>query len=1840
MAAPTEDVSMEENENPLNPQNGEEEMLEELQYEEGYSRPPTELPLIAIPAAMVDDSTPADLPRDQKGNVLARYPDVPPMPQYNFTEKRQYVAVASKLRGYWNYFPADEIPGEKQSAVSSASKRGEGAIKVTYPPAWKGDIPWEQWYARFQAAVNSEEHPPSDLNIARKIFQLLDGEPFVWIHAKFSRELNSGTCTKQMLVDELEAAPFKQAEDIPVLRQQWREIRMIGQDKDSYEKYATCFMKILAKLDPQPDPVTVCDQFIANMHNSLKKEVLNEAPVAPGRKHSEWSDFTALQKRARQLWDVLCTTKQVAREEHGRQANPPKNRNQLPPRPAQSKPPGKKGGKGAKQPPTDPRWAISDQPVLNTEIPDKDVQGNPITAAHKEKAKAENTCIFCLRKNHKWMHCRTLRGKSHTLASASMPSSAKKRRTHYCHASTSRFAGREGASRRDLATEAKEAQEVDWSAPQDLDLNDLSTAVNKYVIQSEVPRPDSAPIESHAWTLKLEKDMVDYLCKIGGLTPTLDASPSPAVKVVDSGCSDADPFYERTLAQNECVWMCLPNHSKTITRYLDHYLAQKALDPSISGIFLLPDLRTNKSVLRAKELFDQIYHVAPYARVWARLGPKEKKPYTDNGMLVLVDRGATPPHAGLAAALQDQVYFTLPATVAGTNARLATLSTTGSLDTCFSGEALININLVRHMGLTMQDVSHTAVWGDGSPLKAYGETTFKLSIEKFSCRVRALVVDLAQNFDLLLGETWMKRYGTVLDYQSHAVTLRKGKKAFTIKLPGYKRSRKHVVTRPIVSAAKLHKHLRTAQEVYVCHVRERAEGSSTEEAEHPDIVKLKQDLADAFKRELPDHPGQAICPNEVIPIPEGMKPPYQGMYRHSPAEREEIHRQVTELLSQHRIQPSTSPYGSPVLFVQKPDGSLRMCIDFRRLNKITVRNKYPIPRIDDLLDALGSSKVFSTLDLKQGYHQLRLPDSDIPKTAFNTPFGHYEYVVIPFGLTNAPAAFQQYMNDLLRPYLGSSCLVYLDDIIVFSKTHEEHIRHLREVITTLRDNDLYLHPDKCVFLAKDITYLGHVITPDGLKADPRKTDVVQNWPEPKDKSDIRSFLGLCNYFRRFVSNYSRLALPLTRLTREAIPWKWGNEQQEAFKALKQALVSPPVLAMPDFTKPFTVECDASDYALGGILLQNGRPVAYESRTLSPAEQNYTTQDKECLAVVHCYSTWRCYLEGLESTCITDHHPLTFLLDQPKLNRRQARWLEFLASFRPHIVYRPGEKNPADPLSRLCAGRSQQQPHTQFSRVRGGTVRVARACYKPASSRGCLVAAGEGKHVHVPAPVTREVLIQGYASDPWFHGTDFQKSLTRTIREEDGLYFQATRLVIPAGLREAIMADCHNPPYVGHMGMTKTLDQVRRRFWWPTWKQDVTQFVRECADCQRNKALSGKPYGLLQPLPIPESAWESVSIDFVTGLPLSDKGHDTLIVYMDRLTKMVHLVPTTKHYSAESCAEAFCDNVFRLHGLPKEFVSDRDKVWTADFSRELYSQLGIKQCLTTAYHPESDGQVERANKIVQQVLRNYAEPSARNWDRLLGVVEFAINCAKQQSTGHSPFQLVYGYNPPHPLDRQLEALAPRQFPILPKYSTPAEFKRTLEALLSRAKLLIKQAQDRQKTYADTQRSEVPEDICVGKKVLLSTRNLRLLWTGTPKFMPRYVGPFQIVEQVNPTAFRLELPENMSVHNVFHVSLLKPYHDSGRYQPPPLPVFVENQPEFHVESILAHRSTAGYEIQYLIQWTGQGPEHNTWENESDLTCDGSYHNSALTQYWLNTPRNFPENLTVPSTKRRVTRKRARH
>ncbi|WMV33463.1 hypothetical protein MTR67_026848 [Solanum verrucosum] len=395
-------------------------------------------------------------------------------------------------------------------------------------------------------------------------------------------------------------------------------------------------------------------------------------------------------------------------------------------------------------------------------------------------------------------------------------------------------------------------------------------------------------------------------------------------------------------------------------------------------------------------------------------------------------------------------------------------------------------------------------------------------------------------------------------------------------------------------------------------------------------------------------------------------------YRMAPTELKELKEQLRDLLEKGFIRPSQSPWGAPVLFVKKKDGSLRMCIDYRQLNRVTVKNKYPLPRIDDLFDQLQGASHFSKIDLRSGYHQVKVRECDIPKTAFRTMYGHYEFVVMSFGLTNAPAIFMDLMNRVFKPYLDSFVVVFIDDILIYSHSEEEHMGHLRVVLQRLREEKLYAKYEKCEFWLKEVAFLGYVVSGDGIKVDPKKTDVIRNWPRPLTPSDIRSFLGLAGYYRRFVNEFSSIASPMTKLTQKKAKFEWTDECERSFQTLKDKLVSAPILSLLDGLKGFVVYCDASRVGLGCVLMQNGKVIAYASRQLKVHEKNYPTHDLELAAVVFALKIWRHYLYGVHVDVFTDHKSLQYVFTQKDLNLRQRRWLEFLKDYDMSVHYHPGQ----------------------------------------------------------------------------------------------------------------------------------------------------------------------------------------------------------------------------------------------------------------------------------------------------------------------------------------------------------------------------------------------------------------------------------------------------------------------------------------------------------------------------------------------------------------------------------------
>jgi hypothetical protein len=1224
--------------------------------------------------------------------------------------------------------------------------------------------------------------------------------------------------------------------------------------------------------------------------------------------------------------------------------------------------------------------------------------------------------------------------------------------------------------------------------------------------------------------------------------------------------------------------------------------------------------------------------------------------------------------------------------------------------------AFVSASYVEHAKLCVRPPRYAqqVQTASGQTVPLSGQCTFKVQLQEYRGQVTALVLDdMLPGVDLILGDSWLKHHNAQLCYQSKTCTLLQSGKVRTIRLgcddttvtPEHTMS--NIVQAmmlahappAIISAKQAVKAVKQGAKAFTVIVRPCSESHHaaqtevqyaanimmcTQECVRPDTATACSTVAvnqypaevqsvlhqynDVFAEitELP--PERNIT--HTIPLQPGAQPPVTRMYRLSPAELEEVKRQVSDLLRKGFIEPSTSPYGAPVLFVQKKDNTLRMVVDYRQLNKITIKNRYPLPRIEDLFDSLQGARVFSSCDLQSGYNQIRIHPDDVPLTSFRTPLGSYQYKVLCFGLTNAPAVFSKAMYDVFHEYIGKFLCVYLDDILIYSKTVEEHLEHLQLVLELLRKHKLFAKFSKCEFLKSELKFLGHIVSADGLKVDASKVAVVRDWPVPKTVKELRSFLGLANYFRRFVQGYSSLVAPLNRLLQLPVltAADWHPEHQQAFDGVKHVLTTAPVLTLPDTSMPFEVVSDASVNGTGAVLLQAGRVCAYTSKKFSKAEYNYTTTEQELLGVIHALQEWRCYLEGgPESTLVTDHNPLTYLQDQAQLSRRQVRWSQFLSRFNYKWLYRPGRINVADPLSRspaLCAVltraqqlrqeqqeqlqlQEQQQPaqHAQQSPAAQQEAAVVlpaehATIVTEGQTADAPVAGGGDSELDAPAaarprrvdnsrtPVEVDKrsrgpldkgehhplvpsIKDGYAVDAYFEDKHSTKGLTR---DAQGMWRTPQgQIVVPnvKELKSIILYESHDADYSGHVGMARTQQNIERFFWWPGLHTEVKQYVKTCDACQRNKPSNQKPAGLLQPLPVPEEKWDVVTMDFITSLPMTTSGFDAITVIVDKLTKMCHLAPVTKDISGVEVAKLFVDRVYCLHGLPKIIISDRDTKFTSEFWEQLHAILGTKLKFSTAFHPQTDGQTERMNRVLEDMLRHYIDPSQTDWDQHLSIAEFAINNAYHEGMKATPFWLNNFKHPRTPLSLHL------------KSSTSVEARHLADRLvddLKIAKQSLLSAQQRQATHANKRRRKLV--FKVGEEVMLSTANIRLKAVGSPKLLPRYVGPFKVTEKLSAVVYRLVLPERWRIHDAFHVSLLKPYHKSDRLQPLPPPLEFDGDDDvFEVERVLLHRDVKRGKRtvrEFLLKWKGYGAEHNTWEPERNIiNC-----NEVLEQYWSTT------------------------
>lgn len=961
--------------------------------------------------------------------------------------------------------------------------------------------------------------------------------------------------------------------------------------------------------------------------------------------------------------------------------------------------------------------------------------------------------------------------------------------------------------------------------------------------------------------------------------------------------------------------------------------------------------------------------------------------------------------------------------------------------------------------------------------------------------------------------------------------------------------------------------------------------------------------------ELPEHRSF----DHAIDIKEGEQPPWGPIYALSEKELAALKEYLTQMLKEGKIRPSKSPAGAPILFVPKPHGrGIRLVVDYRGLNKVTVLNRYPLPLMNELRDRVQGAKVFTKIDLKSGYNLIRIKKGDEWKTAFRTRYGHYEYLVMPFGLANAPATFQNMMTEILRDLIDQGVVVYIDDILIYSTTEEEHELLVREVLRRLMEYRLALAPDKCEWHVSTVEFLGYIISAEGISMAQDKVQTILDWEVPTSVKDVQSFMGFANFYRRFIKNFSMIAKPLTDLTKKTNSWEWNRQAQWSFEELKRRFTSAPILRHYDPSLQCIVETDASDFAIGGVLSQEFEkrlhPVAFHSRKMDKAEINYEIHDKEMLAIVSCFKEWRRYLEGAAHTILvyTDHKNLEYFTTSKVLNRRQARWAQELAGYDFKIIYRPGSQNgKPDALSRRPEYRPQKGGGSIEENENQPIYRVLRPD-QLVTVEGEQVILSSAKLQTIPkvrfsSELLEQIFAAGAQDEAWMH--DYENAMSGNPSEgmeyDDGTLYYRGRLYVPDNLdlkKQIVEAD-HDSVVAGHMGADKTVELVRRNFFWPAMDAWIRDYVNSCPECQKAKSARHARYGMLSPLEVPYAPWDSISIDFITDLPLSEDC-DQLMVVVDRFTKMCHFIPLKKDAKkAADVARVFLREVWRLHGLPSSIISDRDARFTSKFWETLMDLLKVKRGMSTAFHPQTDGQTERVNQTVEQYLRFFCNYEQDNWVEMIPMAEYAYNNSVTTATSLSPFFANYGYHPR------------TNWPVEAEVKNPSarNYAHWMESIHKLCKEALEHTRESMRKHYD-KRSKAAPKYQVGDLVMLNGKNLR---TRRPsrKLDAKMHGPFKVIKVVSPSAIRIELPKRWRIHPTFHVSLLEPYRQSQKGLRPPA-VAVEDEDAmdlddeglWEIDEILGSSCDSTGAIKYLVKWKGF-PDEEDWTEEPWESFEGT-------------------------------------
>ena len=820
------------------------------------------------------------------------------------------------------------------------------------------------------------------------------------------------------------------------------------------------------------------------------------------------------------------------------------------------------------------------------------------------------------------------------------------------------------------------------------------------------------------------------------------------------------------------------------------------------------------------------------------------------------------------------------------------------------------------------------------------------------------------------------------------------------------------------------------------------------------------------------------------------QPVKRRYFQFSPKLLEILYAELDKMLADGIVQPSKSAWSSPVMLVPKKDKSYRVVLDFRGLNEVTLKYAYPQPRVQAILDSLRDARFISSLDIKSAFYQIFLTAESRAKTAFVVPGrGLFEFLRMPQGLCNSPATWQRLIDSILGDLQG--VFVYMGDIILVTSEFEAHLKLLETVLERLSEAGLTVNLDKCNFCRPELTYLGYVVNSEGLKVDPNKVAAVVNYPRPTCASDVRRFYGLAGWYRRFIKDFSEVCAPLTLLTKKNAVWRWGKEQEDAFRTLKERLVNAPVLRCPDFGKMFTLHCDASNNACGCILSKEtddgsgSHVIAFASRMFTAIEKKYSVTERECLAVLWAIEHFRGYLEGYHFEVITDHHSWLNRLKDPF--GRLARWALRLQQFDFTIKHRKGEEHEGpDALSRAFPE---------------------------------------------PTAVVSSVGVEFAATDPWYrrmvdsvrhHPDDFTnwkldgEQLYKLVSVGSKLPLQWNK-VIPAELRESVFREMHDDPTAGHMGTTRTINRIRGLYYWPGMRRDTKKYVDCCDVCIRSKSTNLKPPGLMGMAKTVTEPFEVVSCDLMGPLTRSNKGNKYLVVATCYFSKFVVMRPLRSD-TTQNVVNFLKNDVFLAYGVPRLLLCDNGPCFKSKLFQSFLKSYGVDPLKNFFYHAQSNP-TERVNRVIGTMMRSYVVNTHKKWDENLVELQYALRSYTHESTGFTAHRLVFGREVP--LDGKLRPIA-----LDPSGSVPLCGPRGSSELAERLGELWRETAARLKKAYETQSRSYnlrrrPVDVAVGAMVYRRNFEKSDAAEGVcVKLLPKYIGPFTVKARMGSLGYLLE------------------------------------------------------------------------------------------------------------------------